>query len=190
MPQWPKLSWTYLQRMRETDYSREEAQTEMLADLISGRRKSVGLTPHGTVEEIPSAWWVAAESADADSYNGQCHGDVLADFRRDSLLRWDHIRYVPAYASIRISPLEATSTDAPTPPKRPVKSADALAWDMALDILENPEQRPARGRGRLTALAEMVRVRLEAAFYRRKLDTVVGYLSPGLADWERKNPEL
>lgn len=69
------------------------------------------------------------------------------------------------------------------------KSAEALAWDIALEILNTP-LRPPRGRGRRTALARLVMTNLASRGIPRELDTVVGYISPGLDDWEQKNPKL
>jgi hypothetical protein len=77
-----------------------------------------------------------------------------------------------------------------TLPAEPASSAPETAWDAAAKILTDERRRPPRGRGRLTALARIVQPELASKGYDRQLDTIAGYLRPGLADWQRKNPKL
>ena len=63
------------------------------------------------------------------------------------------------------------------------------AWQIARQILDDPSQRPPRGRGRLIALAREVNAELANHGLRRKDDSIRKAIGPSLRVWEAKNPE-
>jgi hypothetical protein len=69
-----------------------------------------------------------------------------------------------------------------------IGSAKEEAWKIASEILKG-DQRPERGRGRLTALARLVRTKLEEEGCNRKEDSICKAISRDFRAWETKNPD-
>jgi hypothetical protein len=144
MPQWSTLAWAVLELIRITGCSREQAEAELQADVIEGYRKAIGIAHGSAVEEIPPAWFAAATIADAYSYNGLYHGEVLLDSRKSTLLRWDRTRYVPAFLDIRMSAVArppAIRLSAPPGPKPGKAAAKARIGELADAYVSNFENK-------------------------------------------------
>jgi hypothetical protein len=74
-------------------------------------------------------------------------------------------------------------------PKSGETSAAAVAWEIAIEILEHDDRMPRRAHGRLMALARAVQPLLKERGYSRELDTIAKDLRPSLREWEAKNPD-
>jgi hypothetical protein len=70
----------------------------------------------------------------------------------------------------------------PPGPKGGETKAAAIAWEIALQILEHDGRRPPRAHGRLTALARVVQASLKARGHNRELDTITKDIRPGLRE--------
>jgi hypothetical protein len=115
------------------------------------------------------------------------------DLVRPEALRFDPDKLVLdqgrlVFVDLQIAPATQSLDDlaaAPPGPKPGRTPAADRAWEVAEAIL-NSSQRPPKGRGRLTRLAELVHARLAENY---KVDTVRKMIGPSLRDWEDKNPD-
>jgi hypothetical protein len=135
MSAWSLLSWAYIDIMRGTGCSPEEAQEGLLADLISGQREAVGTkAAAGTkaplsVEAIQPAWWVQAAVISDYPRFPRCRGEVVVDFRGNSI--WNGVERI--YSDIRVSQVKETVEDlgltAPTRKNKGGRPAK-FTWDL------------------------------------------------------------
>ena len=68
-------------------------------------------------------------------------------------------------------------------------SGKQLAWQIALEILSDDARRPARGQGRLMALARLINVELARRGHRYQDDSIRKLIQPSLREWEDKHPD-
>jgi len=69
--------------------------------------------------------------------------------------------------------------------KNPRTSTHRLVYEKAIEILNDPKLRPPPGRGRKIKVTRCVMDELRLTL---REDTIQGYVSPAVTDWEKKHP--
>jgi hypothetical protein len=93
-----------------------------------------------------------------------------------------------ATAPVEPGRLESVMASRPGP-KGSEQGIARLAWEIALKILADNDQRPPRGYGRVIKLARLVNAELAQQGHRREDDSVRKAISPSLREWEKKYPD-